>query len=393
MKLSPITLTGIVISMVTGVALGISGHSWWLTEHSESDHARAFDEVLSQVQLNYVDEVGRDELMDQALRGMLDGLDSYSDFLDTSDFNDLQAETTGQFVGIGIELGKVDDAFTVITPLDGTPASRSGLRSGDRIVAVDQQELKTGSKLIDVVHALRGEVGSKVNVTFQRGDDAPKTATLTRAVIEVASVRGRLLEPGFGYIRISQFQTTTSEDFANLLAELGSEHKLNGLVLDLRNNPGGVLQASVDVADALLKDGLIVYTEGRLPSSHLRYRASGRDLLKGAPIAVLINQGSASAAEIVAGALQDHGRAMVLGNTSYGKGSVQSVLPLSGQRALKLTTSYYYTPHGRSIHEMGIEPDLIVDEAGNVADQNAPIVDEALAALKREHQNRLHARL
>lgn len=414
MRLRPLTLTGIVISMVTGIALGISGYRFWLVDDPDTRHTRAFDEVLGEVQKNYVEEIGQDELVDHALRGMLDGLDSYSDFLDMSDYDNLQAETTGQFGGIGIELGLVDGFPTVVTPLDGTPASKSGMQSGDRLLYINKESLK-GKKLIDVVGKLRGKAGSRVAITFKRDAQEPQTTTLTRAMIEVASVRGRLLEPGFAYIRISQFQTTTSEDFADLLTDLGSDRTLNGLVLDLRNNPGGVLQASVDVADALLTDGLIVYTEGRLPSSHLRYRASGQDLLKGAPVVVLINHGSASAAEIVAGALQDHDRATLLGSKSYGKGSVQSVLELSsGKRALKLTTSYYYTPSGRSIHELGIQPDIAVETADTVMamrctfddlecaepyqqsdlrGQNEPILGQALAVLKQEHVNRLHARL
>jgi carboxyl-terminal processing protease len=392
MHLRSLTLTGIVISMVTGIAMGISGYRMWFADDPETRHTRAFDEVLSQVQENYVEEIGPDELVEHALRGMLDGLDSYSDFLDIGDFDNLQAETTGHFGGIGIELGLVDGYFTVVAPLDGTPASKSGLLSGDRLVSINKESLK-GSKLIDVVGKLRGKAGSKVAITYKRGAEKPVTTTLTRAVIEIASVRGRMLEPGFGYIRISQFQTSTSQDFAAQLAELEAKQELDGLVLDLRNNPGGVLQASVDVADTFLKDGLIVYTEGRLPSSHLRYRASGRDRLKGAPIVVLINHGSASAAEIVAGALQDHERATLLGSKSYGKGSVQSVLPLSGERALKLTTSYYYTPSGRSIHELGIEPDIAVAPQDDPTDDTALILDQALALLKQEHVNRLHARL
>lgn len=392
MTLRPLTLTGIVISMVTGIAAGVSGYRVWLANSAEVDYARAFDEVVHQVRKNYVEEVDEDELMDHALRGMLDGLDGYSDFLNMRDYDDLQAETRGKFGGIGIELGLVDDFFTVVAPLDNTPASRAGLQSGDRLLYINKRSLK-GEKLVDVVSKLRGKAGSKVSITYKRGAAPPQTTTLTRAIVEVASVRGQLLEPGFGYVRISQFQTETSEDFANLVAELGADAELNGLILDLRNNPGGVLQASVDVADALLTEGMIVYTEGRLPTSYLRYRASGQDLLKGAPVVVLINQGSASAAEIVAGALQYHERATLLGTTSYGKGSVQSVVPLSGDRALKLTTSYYYTPGGRSIHELGIEPDISVAGIADPTDLNAPIVGEALAVLKSQHENRLHAKL
>jgi carboxyl-terminal processing protease len=241
------------------------------------------------------------------------------------------------------------------------------------------------------VALLRGEPGSKVSLTIDRDRDSePFDVSLTRAEIEVASVRSELIEPGYGYVRISQFQSNTANEFNRALDSLTDEngHPLDGLILDLRNNPGGVLQASVSVADAFLTDGLIVYTEGRLPSSHLKYRASGRDALNGRPIVVLINGGSASAAEIVAGALQDHDRAELLGVTSYGKGSVQSVMPLSGDRALKLTTAYYYTPKGRTIHKSGIEPDIVFESV----DDETAIMAEALAILKTDEQG-LHARL
>ena len=270
----------------------------------------------------------------------------------------------------------------------------AGLESGDRIVALDAESL-AGRKLMEVVSLLRGEPGSDVALTIHREAEAPFEVTLTRAEITVASVRSRLIEPGYGYVRISQFQSNTAKEFNRALEQLADDNDqaLEGLILDLRNNPGGVLQASVSVADAFLSDGLIVYTEGRLPSSHLKYRASGRDALAGKPIVVLINAGSASAAEIVAGALQDHDRAKLLGVTSYGKGSVQSVMPLTGDRALKLTTAYYYTPNGRTIHEAGIEPDVVF-EAG---DDEAALMAEALALLKsaetEQHTEGMHARL
>jgi carboxyl-terminal processing protease len=393
MTLRPITLVGIVISMVTGIALGISGYRSWMVEDTEDRHARAFDEVLSHVHESYVSEVEKQDLVDSALRGMLHNLDNHSDFLDINDYRDLQTETTGQFGGIGIELGLVDGYPTVISPLDGTPASIAGLAAGDRLTEINQESLK-GKSLIDVVSMLRGEPGSSIDLQIRRADEPPIEIPITRQIIEIASVRSELLEPGYGYIRISQFQTATSEDFAEAMTALlrDASGNLQGLVLDLRNNPGGVLQASVAVADAFLEDGLIVYTEGRLPSSHLKYRASGDDMLNGAPLVVLINAGSASAAEIVAGALQDHGRATLLGSTSYGKGSVQSVMPLSGDRAVKLTTAYYYTPHRRSIHNVGIEPDVKFD-VDNAAQGTDPMLVEALELLKEEQATRLHARL
>jgi len=394
MHLRPITLIGIVLSMVTGIALGISGYHRWMDFRGESPESQAFDEVLNQVHASYVNEVDRSTLVSSALRGMLDELDDHSNYLDEGDYADLQDETNGRFGGVGVELGLVDEYFTVIAPLDDTPAANAGLESGDRIIALDAESL-AGRKLMEVVSLLRGEPGSDVALTIHREAEAPFDVTLTRAEITVASVRSELIEPGYGYLRISQFQSNTAKEFNRALEALADDNDqpLEGLILDLRNNPGGVLQASVSVADTFLSDGLIVYTEGRLPSSHLKYRASGRDALAGKPIVVLINAGSASAAEIVAGALQDHDRAKLLGVTSYGKGSVQSVMPLTGDRALKLTTAYYYTPSGRTIHKAGIEPDVVF-EAG---DDESALMAEALALLKaaetEQHTEGMHARL
>lgn len=392
MNLRPITLIGIVISMVTGVALGIVGYRAWLEDTTGSAHVRAFEEVLSHVHANYVDDVDTDELVTSALKGMLQHLDDHSLFLDRRDFRDLQAETTGHFGGIGIEIGLEDDLFTVIAPIDDTPAQRAGLRTGDRIVEIDGRRL-AGLKLPDVVDLLRGEPGSDVQLRIRR-DDGARDVTLTRAVIELESVSGRLLAPDLGYVRIAQFQAGTGSAFEAMLTRLEQEAgtPLAGLVLDLRDNPGGVLQASVAVADALLDRGLITYTEGRLPSSNLRYRAAGGDRLRGAPVVVLINRGSASAAEIVAGALQDNGRATVMGSRSFGKGSVQSVVPVSGEKAIKLTTAHYFTPGGRNIHRAGIEPDHVFDDAhGDPAERDARLLADAETWL-REHAQPLHAR-
>jgi len=395
MTLRPITLIGIVISMVTGIALGIIGYRSWLYQE-EQPYSREFQEVLQQVHENYFKEVGKDELVLNALKGMLQNLDDHSSFLDTRDYNDLQAETTGHFGGVGIEIGLVDDYFTVIAPLDNTPADSAGLRSGDRIIELDHQSLK-GQQLVDVVDRLRGQPGSSLHMRLLRETvQEPLDIELTRDVIEVASVQNSMLEPGYGYIRIAQFQSATGEDFVAATEALVDEAggQLRGLVLDLRNNPGGVLQSSVSVADALLPEGLIVYTEGRLPSSHLKYRASGNDLLSGAPIVVLIDSGSASAAEIVAGALQDHQRAILMGSRSYGKGSVQSVVPLAHERALKLTTAHYFTPNGRSIHNLGIMPDEERVRGSESSEEfEAKLIADALVLLKQQDIPRLHARL
>jgi carboxyl-terminal processing protease len=395
MTLRPLVLLGIVVSMVTGVALGILGHRAWLAPLAEtSSYARDFDRVLSEVHDNYVDEVPKDQLIRNALRGMLDRLDDHSGFLDPGEFGNLQVETTGSFGGIGIEIGLQDGWITVVTPLDGTPAAAAGLASGDRILEIDRKSQK-GVRLTDAVQSLRGRPGTRVHLRLRRGSGGePWDVVLTRAPIELASLTARMLEPGFAYVRISQFQVQTGTAFERALADLKvrSGGALDGLVLDLRDNPGGVLQASVAVADALLAEGLIVYTEGRQESSRLKFRAAAGDALDGAPIVVLINQASASAAEIVAGALQDHGRAVVMGTRSYGKGSVQSVVPVPGDQAIKLTTAYYYTPGGRSIHRAGIVPDIerpARPESGALDDEH--IVSEALAVLKGRAS--FHARL
>jgi carboxyl-terminal processing protease len=385
MNLRPVTLIGIVISMVTGVALGILGYRSWLEPASDHVHARAFDEVLSHVHANYVDVVDKDELVISALKGMLQRLDDHSLFLDRRDYRDLQAETTGHFGGIGIEIGLEDDLFTVIAPIHGTPAQRAGLQAGDRIIEIDHQPL-IGRTLLDVVDLLRGEPGSAVHLRIRREEDA-REVTLSRAVIELDSVTGHLLEPDIGYVRIAQFQAGTGSAFKAKLASLEGESggHLSGLILDLRDNPGGVLQASVAVADTLLDQGLITYTEGRLPSSNLRYRAAGGDRLHGAPVVVLINRGSASASEIVAGALQDNDRATVVGTRSFGKGSVQSVVPVSGEKAIKLTTAHYFTPGGRNIHKAGIEPDHEITRGQESVEAfEARLMADAVALLRRE---------
>lgn len=406
MLLRSTTLLGMVISIVAGIAVGIAGFSHWRSQQ-EPDVVRldTLKQVLQHVRASYVDEVSTDELLQDAMRGMLTGLDPHSTYLNAGDYEDLQTQTTGSFSGIGIELGVVDGFFTVITPIDNTPAARAGLRSGDRILELDHVSLK-GKLLPEVISQLRGEPGSPLHLRLeQRQEDEINLldVDLERANIAIHSVSSEWIEPGYGYIRISQFQTETGKDFHNAIAKLKREgkkrkQKLKGLVLDLRNNPGGLLQASVAVADAVLTEGIIVYTEGRLISSHLKYRAAGKDYLNGAPIVVLINGGSASAAEIVAGALQDQGRAVLLGEKSYGKGSVQSVVPLTDTQAIKLTTAYYYTPNGRSIHKLGIEPDFRFEAAapdhhrGNSTNINSELELRA-KAVELLQSDQLQARL
>ncbi|WP_445356490.1 S41 family peptidase [Microbulbifer sp. ANSA002] len=324
---------------------------------------RSFAKVFEQIRQGYVEEVDDRTLLEYAIKGMLQGLDPHSSYLDRRSFDDLQANTTGEFAGLGIEVGIEDDHITVITPMDDTPASRAGLRAGDVILRLSGKSMK-GVGLDEAVEWMRGPKGSSVTLTIARkGRKQPFDVTLKRDTVRVRSVRSKVLDEGYGYLRISQFQLDTGADVAEELIKLQKKGVLKGLIIDLRNNPGGVLQSSVEVADAFLEEGLVVYTEGRNEAANLSYSAEPGDLTEGAPLVVLINAGSASAAEIVAGALQDHRRAVVMGTDSFGKGSVQTVIPINSERAIKLTTALYYTPNGRSIQAQGITPDIVVERA------------------------------
>ena len=294
---------------------------------------------------------------------MLANLDPHSGFVDGRDFDALQETTTGEFGGLGVEVGRENGYIRIIAPIDGTPADRAGVRSGDLIVAIDNQPVRDMLPE-DAASLMRGEPGTQVTITVSRDGLEPFDLEITREVIAFSGIRSRMLEPGYAYVRIPVFQLNTGRDFQDEVSSLLGEHdELKGLVLDLRNNPGGVLQASVDVVDAFIDSGRVVYTQGRMRESATEYFANSATVAPELPLVVLINGGSASAAEIVAGALQDHGRAVIMGARSFGKGSVQSVLPLDGDRAIKLTTSLYYTPDGRSIQAQGIEPDIVAEEA------------------------------
>lgn len=329
------------------------------------EEVRLFAEALEAIRTAYVREIDDQTLINYAIRGMLAGLDPHSAYLSSDDYDSLQENTEGQFGGLGIEVGEENGYIKVITPIDDSPAARAGVMPGDLIVEINGRPVRE-MLVNDAVELLRGEPGSAVRVTLMRENEVePIDLTLTREIISAISVRHRTLEPGYGYIRIAQFRVNTGQEVVRVLEQLKAENdgQLRGLVLDLRNNPGGVLQASVEVADAFLTSGQIVYTDGRFADSDGNFYATPSDPSEGVPMIVLINTGSASAAEIVAGAMQDHGRAVIMGTRSFGKGSVQSVLPLNNQRALKLTTSLYFTPDGRSIQAQGIEPDIVVDEA------------------------------
>jgi carboxyl-terminal processing protease len=328
------------------------------------DELRTFADVFNQIKQSYVEQVDDKTLLENAIRGMLTGLDPHSTYLDAKSFDELQVNTTGEFGGLGLEVGMENGFVKVISPLDDTPAQKAGIESGDLIIKIDGKPVK-GMTLNEAVDAMRGPRGSSIELTIVRENERqPLGIKLKRDTVKVLSVRSRVLEPGYGYIRIAQFQANTGTEVRKAVEKLKKENKaLKGFVMDLRNNPGGVLQSAVDVADAFIKDGLIVYTEGRLPNSKSQFRAAPDDIAEGLPMVVLINGGSASASEIVAGALQDHKRAVIMGTESFGKGSVQTVMPLSETSAIKLTTARYFTPNGRSIQAHGIEPDIDVERA------------------------------
>ena len=323
---------------------------------------RTFTEVLERIRTSYVEPVDDATLLENAIRGMLEGLDPHSAYLEPEAFQGLQDTTTGQFGGLGLEVGQEDGFIKVISPIDDTPASRAGIEPGDLIIKIDDHPVK-GMSLMDAVDQMRGPPGSKITLTLVRGSGRPFDVQLERAVIRVKSVRTEILEPGYAYLRITQFQNNTGDEVRRSLVSLNEKGELKGLIMDLRNNPGGVLQSAVEVADAFLDEGLIVYTKGRLANTELRFNATAGNPSATTPVVVLINGGSASASEIVAGALQDWGRAVIMGTDSFGKGSVQTVLPLNNDRALKLTTALYYTPKGRSIQAQGIVPDIRVERA------------------------------
>jgi carboxyl-terminal processing protease len=302
------------------------------------------------------------KLIEGAISGMLKTLDPHSSYLDPDAYKELQVETKGSFGGIGVEITIRDGALTIVSPLEGTPAYELGLQAGDHIVRVDGQSTKDMS-LMEAVQKMRGPRGTKVILTIMReGFDKPRDFEITRAIIPIKSVRTKTLEPGYGYVRVSQFQSTTAEDLSEALTKLEEKNKpMRGLILDLRNNPGGLLDQAVKVSDEFLDEGLIVYTGGRVKSQDMRFMAHKNTRPHPYLIVALVNEGTASAAEIVAGALQDHKRAVVLGVKTFGKGSVQTVMPLRNGAALRLTTALYYTPNGRSIQAKGIDPDIVVE--------------------------------
>ncbi len=356
-------LLGVMLAVGQGV-LAEKENSGYPAHSIPLEDIRSLSEVFGKVKQNYVEEIEDKVLLENAIRGLLSGLDPHSAYLDKKAYTTLREGTSGEFGGLGIVVGMKDGFVNVISPIDDTPAERAGVKSGDLIIRLDDQNVK-GMTLEDAVNIMRGKPKTAILLTIVReGEDKPLKIKITRAVIKIQSVRSKTLAKGFGYIRVSAFQERTGADLRKAISKLkkANNKKLKGLVLDLRNNPGGLLGAAVEVSDAFLEGGIVVSIKGRDASNTTEYSAKGMDLINEAPIVVLINGGSASASEIVAGALQDHKRAIIMGTQSFGKASVQTVVPLGNGSALKLTTARYYTPSGTSIQAKGITPDIVLDD-------------------------------
>lgn len=365
MRLSP----GMPLALALGIAIG-TGIT--LTHGVLAEKARpnpdlplrdlqTFVEILNRVKTDYVEPVTDEALLEDAVRGMLAGLDPHSSYLDKEEFAEVSVQTSGKFGGLGIEVQLFNGFVRVIAPIDETPAAKAGVQPGDLIVKIDETPVK-GMSLTDAVKKMRGEPGTKITLTLVReGTAEPLVLEMRRDIINVSSVRGRMLEPGLAYLRVSTFSSLTGKALNDEIKKLRKQAPggaLKGMVLDLRNNPGGVLNASIEVSDAFLEKGTIVSIKGRVSDANREYNATPGDLLDGKPLVVLVNGGSASASEIVAGALQDHKRGLVIGSKTFGKGSVQTILPLQNDSAIKLTTARYFTPAGRSIQAEGIVPDI-----------------------------------
>ena len=358
---------GLMLGVMLAVGQGV------LAERENSRHTaqsiplediRSLSEVFGKIKQNYVEDVKDKDLLENAIRGLLSGLDPHSAYLDKKAFTDLREGTSGEFGGLGIVVGMEDGFVKVISPIDDTPAEKAGVKSGDLVIRLDDKNVK-GMSLEDAVNIMRGKPDTDILLTIVRtGETKPLKIKITRDIIKVQSVRSKTLDKGFGYIRVSAFQERTGSDLRKAISKLKKENnkKLKGLVLDLRNNPGGLLTAAIEVSDAFLETGVVVSIKGRDQANNLAHSAKGMDLINEAPIVVLINGGSASASEIVAGALQDHKRAIIMGSQSFGKASVQTVVPLGNGSALKLTTARYYTPNGTSIQAKGITPDIELDD-------------------------------
>ena len=362
------TFLVLVFGIFVGVSVSLTSSVLAEKKSEEStglplNELRNFSDIFARIKTDYVEDVDDKTLLENAIRGMLTGLDPHSTYLNPDEYKELKIGTTGKFGGLGIQVGMEDGFVKVISPIDDTPAYRAGLEAGDLIIRLNEKSVK-GMTLNDAVKIMRGDPGTDIQLTVIReGADKPLPFTVTRDIISVKSVKSRILEPDYGYIRISNFQSKTARDLVNEVSKLKKDNKneLKGLVIDLRNNPGGVLSAAADVSDAFIDNGKLVYTKGRIDNSEFEFNAKPGDIMNGLPLVVLINGGSASASEIVAGALQDHHRAVVMGSKSFGKGSVQTIQELRSGGAVKITTARYFTPSGRSIQGEGITPDILLE--------------------------------
>ena len=366
MSLKTRAILVLVVGTVMGLGLSVgggvlSGSPPLSDDELALDRAHLLAEVMERVKRDFVEPIDDNELLESAIRGMVSDLDPHSEYLDADEYRDIRISTTGSYTGIGIEVSQADDKITVITPIAGSPAARADIRSGDRIIGIDGISIEPAN-LQETIALMRGRAGTQIQVTVERDGDAI-SHDMRREKIRVASVYEEELPPAYGYVRVSQFSDTTAREVGRAIDSLqeSTGGMLEGLILDLRNNPGGVLDAAIDVSDLFLDSGLIVTADGRTSEARFSRSAHRGDVLDAAELIVLVNKGSASASEIVAGALQDHGRALIIGTSTFGKGLVQTVMPLSQGRAIKLTTSRYYTPSGDSIHEVGITPDVYVE--------------------------------
>ena len=375
--------------LLIGLAAAFCLGPLWVAHAGQAENAvqlpiedlKIFAEIFGKIKSDYVEDIDDSQLLNDAIKGMLDGLDPHTVYLDPESFREMNIDTHGEFGGLGLEVTMENGVIRIVAPIDDTPAHKAGLKSGDLIISMDGVQVK-GLSLAESVSLMRGKPGSEIVLTIVRKDrPEPFEVTLKRAIIQLESVRAELLETGFGYVRVIQFQIGTATSLRQQLARLAREAgtALKGLVLDLRDNPGGVLDGAIQVSDTFLRDGLIVSTRGRAEDSEVTFSASPKDYLNDAPLVVLVNGGSASASEIVAGALQDHGRALILGTTTFGKGSVQTILPMLNGAALKLTTARYYTPNDRSIQATGITPDVVSQpaESSQTLDRDASRLRES----------------
>ena len=376
----------LVIGTILGVSLSIgggliAGRNNLSGQELSADHMRLLVEVMERVKQDHVEPIDDAALLEKAIRGMVGDLDPHSAYLDADEYLDIRASTNGRYSGVGLEVSVAGGTVLVIAPIDGTPAQEAGIEAGDEIVGIDGAEIATAG-LEDTIDRLRGRPGTSVTVSVRRADyDDPLSFHLTRQKIQIASVRYEIIDHSVGYVRLSQFNESSADEVSSAIDEMIDDaqnqtgNMLTGVILDLRNNPGGILESAVDISDLFLDHGVIVSAEGRTPESRFVREARLGDILDGAAIAVLVNRGSASASEIVAGALQDHQRATIVGTRTFGKGLVQTVVPLSRGRAVKLTTSNYFTPSGESIHEKGVQPDVLIESSGQYPNQgqNSPL--------------------